>query len=54
MKDLMYQQKVLCCIMDAVIGMKGSPNEVKWATRLIHTQARMCTEAEGGHFEHLQ
>jgi hypothetical protein len=31
----------------------GSPNELTQATCLIHSYVRMCTEAEGGHLEHV-
>jgi hypothetical protein len=44
MKFLMYKEEVETC---------GNLNELMQATHVMYRQVRMCSEAEGDHFERL-
>jgi hypothetical protein len=39
--------------LDAAAHIKDNRNELMWLTCAIHRWAKMCIEAEGGHFEQL-
>jgi hypothetical protein len=43
----------LQCFVFSTTGIKAMTNEVMQVTCSIHRQARVCAEAEGGHFEQL-
>jgi hypothetical protein len=47
------QDTLLHRILVAATSVNAKPNELTHATRLIHRRAKVCTDAEGGYFEHL-
>ena len=39
--------------LDAAVHVKGKPNKLMRDTRVIHRHAKICTDTESSHFEHL-